>query len=182
KAAGGSRVVTEVVTSISKVSESALALTGTLNALGSHAEGIGKLMNIITDIADQTNLLALNAAIEAARAGDAVIAIQKGTQDSIASMQLSSQAVDQSMELARQAGASLQSILVVAESTAEEVRAIVGESEQQAQASGELNANTEEVQRIARETAERMAAAKEAVTEISLLVEEIRHVVETLTQ
>jgi len=32
---------------------------------------IGKIVEIIGDIADQTNLLALNAAIEAARAGDA---------------------------------------------------------------------------------------------------------------
>lgn len=32
---------------------------------------IGKIVDIIGDIADQTNLLALNAAIEAARAGDA---------------------------------------------------------------------------------------------------------------
>lgn len=35
------------------------------------AEGIGEIINTISDIADQTNLLALNAAIEAARAGDA---------------------------------------------------------------------------------------------------------------
>jgi methyl-accepting chemotaxis protein len=34
-------------------------------------EHIGKIVNIITEIAGQTNLLALNAAIEAARAGDA---------------------------------------------------------------------------------------------------------------
>jgi methyl-accepting chemotaxis protein len=37
----------------------------------SEMEHIGKIINIITEIAGQTNLLALNAAIEAARAGDA---------------------------------------------------------------------------------------------------------------
>jgi methyl-accepting chemotaxis protein len=39
--------------------------------LGSAAEQIGKVIEVIQDIAEQTNLLALNATIEAARAGDA---------------------------------------------------------------------------------------------------------------
>ena len=34
------------------------------------SEGIGEVVQVITNIAEQTNLLALNAAIEAARAGD----------------------------------------------------------------------------------------------------------------
>lgn len=42
-----------------------------MDRLGASAKDIGKVIEVITDIADQTNLLALNATIEAASAGDA---------------------------------------------------------------------------------------------------------------
>jgi methyl-accepting chemotaxis protein len=41
-----------------------------IGALGSRADNIGKIVEVIDDLAEQTNLLALNAAIEAARAGE----------------------------------------------------------------------------------------------------------------
>src|SRR5437660_3991454 len=40
-----------------------------IDALGTRADDIGKIVEVIDDLAEQTNLLALNAAIEAARAG-----------------------------------------------------------------------------------------------------------------
>jgi methyl-accepting chemotaxis protein len=42
-----------------------------MDKLGEAAKSIGKVVDVINDIADQTNLLALNATIEAASAGDA---------------------------------------------------------------------------------------------------------------
>ncbi|HEY9854269.1 MAG TPA: methyl-accepting chemotaxis protein [Stenomitos sp.] len=45
-------------------------LLAVIRKLGDSSSEIGKIVEVIDDIADQTNLLALNAAIEAARAGD----------------------------------------------------------------------------------------------------------------
>jgi methyl-accepting chemotaxis protein len=45
--------------------------SGQMEGLGQAAEGIGKVVETITEISEQVNLLALNATIEAARAGEA---------------------------------------------------------------------------------------------------------------
>ncbi|NPA11246.1 MAG: chemotaxis protein [Epsilonproteobacteria bacterium] len=56
-------VLNELIEFISHTNEA-------INMLSQRADEIGKIVELITDIADQTNLLALNAAIEAARAGE----------------------------------------------------------------------------------------------------------------
>jgi len=54
-----------------RASQLAAGSNETIAQLGTAADEIGKVIQVIQDIAEQTNLLALNATIEAARAGEA---------------------------------------------------------------------------------------------------------------
>ena len=52
------------------IKSSVSSLSEIINMLGKRANDIGKIVNVIDDVADQTNLLAINAAILASKAGD----------------------------------------------------------------------------------------------------------------
>jgi methyl-accepting chemotaxis protein len=52
------------------IKKSVTDLSGIINMLGKRADDIGKIINIINEVADQTNLLAINAAILASKAGE----------------------------------------------------------------------------------------------------------------
>ena len=52
------------------IKSSVSSLSEIINMLGKRATDIGKIVNVIDDVADQTNLLAINAAILASKAGE----------------------------------------------------------------------------------------------------------------
>jgi len=52
------------------IKSSVSSLSEIINMLGKRANDIGKIVNVIDDVADQTNLLAINAAILASKAGE----------------------------------------------------------------------------------------------------------------
>ena len=55
---------------LNRINDSIESSAGIIDVLGTRADDIGKIIEVIDDLAEQTNLLALNAAIEAARAGE----------------------------------------------------------------------------------------------------------------
>lgn len=208
KAEEGQDVVSSVVQSINEVNERSHKLTESLGALGRRAEDIGSVMTVITDIADQTNLLALNAAIEAARAGEAgrgfavvadevrklaektmqatrevdeaIQAIQVASQDNIKGMQATSEVVTRTTSLASEAGNSLGAIVDVAIANADQVRSIASASEEQSATSEQIGNSSEEINRIAMETAAGMRESSTAVNELAEMTQRLQQVVDEL--
>jgi methyl-accepting chemotaxis protein len=70
EAEDGQHAVSLLKTQVGEAGDEMNSLGSVVNALASRSLEIGKIVEVINDIASQTNLLALNAAIEAARAGD----------------------------------------------------------------------------------------------------------------
>jgi len=195
KAQIGAGVVRQAVEAITSVQHHSENLKTHMDELGKQAQGIGQIINVISDIADQTNLLALNAAIEAARAGEAgrgfaVVAdevrklaektmsatnevgqairgIQAGAKASIDGMGNASKAVDQATQLAGESGQMLEEIVAIVEASADQVRSIATASEQQSAASEEINRAVDRINQISSETAEAMGQSTEAVGELA---------------
>jgi methyl-accepting chemotaxis protein len=134
----GAAVIHSAATEMRKISEAVQSSSDIVAELGHQSNQITSIVNTIKEIADQTNLLALNAAIEAARAGEqgrgfAVVAdevrklaertslstteiagmvdkIQNGTRSAVSSMQAGVTQVSNGVELANQAGDSINRI------------------------------------------------------------------------
>ncbi|PTN37322.1 methyl-accepting chemotaxis protein [Desulfonatronum sp. SC1] len=210
KAKDGAKVVSASVEAINTVQAKAQEMKGNLDQLGRQAEQIGRIMTVIEDIADQTNLLALNAAIEAARAGDAgrgfavvadevrklaektmnatkevgeaISAIQQGTQANIRGMDQSVSAIEDATRLANQSGDALREILSLAEQAADQVRSIATAAEQQSATSEEINRGVEDISRISSETSVVMDQSAQAVSELSRQAVELQEVVQRMKQ
>ena len=159
----GAKAVQETIACIRQVAEQSAGVARGMRELDGHAVGIGRILDLIKDIADQTNLLALNAAIEAARAGDAgrgfavvadevrklaektmhattdvthaVKAIQQAAQSSSLATEHTVALTAQSTELANNSGAKLSSILHMTDCAVRDVQAITLATKEQSRAS-----------------------------------------------
>ena len=208
EAENGEQIVERAIAAINRVSELAQGLKENMHALGSKAESIGQVMNVISDIADQTNLLALNAAIEAARAGEAgrgfavvadevrklaektmgatrevgeaISSIQAAARQNIESMDVASKAVEEATGLAGESGEALKRIVSLSNENSEQIQSIAAASEEQSATSEEISRNVDNVNRIVSETAEAMIQSSQAVQELARMAAELREVIKEL--
>ncbi len=112
-ARSGLKVMDNTLDAINLLSKEVDHVGSAMNKLEQDTSRIGSVLDVIKNVAEQTNLLALNAAIEAARAGeqgrgfavvaDEVRSLAKRTQDSTAEIQQIIEAVQQGAAKAMQA-------------------------------------------------------------------------------
>ncbi len=195
RAEGGADVVRNAMAAIDEVDRLAAGLKQQLGDLGGRADGIGRVIDVISDIADQTNLLALNAAIEAARAGDAgrgfavvadevrklaektmqatqevgnaIRAIQEGTRSAVQGMETAVGAVERSRELSAQSGEALSGIVELVVQSSDQVQSIAAAAEQQSSTSESINRSVEAVRESADGLTGEMEAAGRAVRSLA---------------
>lgn len=156
----GVSAVQSTIEGIGRIEEGVREAEAVISHLGEHAEEIGKILNVITDIADQTSLLALNAAIIAAQAGergrsfavvadeikklsdrttsstkeirDLISAVQAETQRAVEVMRAEAQSVEEGVNIAFQAGQALEKIQKSAKKSADMATQIAVATSQQA--------------------------------------------------
>ena len=160
----GSKAVGESVEAMTLIRESSLQ--------------IGKIINVISEIASQTNLLALNAAIEAARAGEhglgfAVVADEvrkladrsnRAAKEISNLIKESTDRVERGVKLSEQTGQSLKQITEGVAGTATKISEIASATVHQTSTAKEVSVAIEQVVRVTEGAAagsEQMASSSE---------------------
>ena len=203
----GGTVVEQTIEGMRGISDAVSAGAASVAELGKRGEQIGKIIDVINDIADQTNLLALNAAIEAARAGEhgrgfavvadevrkladrttkatdeiaeSIKAIQAETGEAVERMNAGTDQVATGVESATQAGQSLEKIVTSAQEVAGMIQSIAAAAEQQSAASEEVSRNVESVAAVSRQAGEGANQAASAAAQLSSKAEQLQRLVDT---
>lgn len=162
---------------MTNIKSGVVSLSDIINNLGKRTVDIGKILNVIDDVADQTNLLAINAAILASKAGEhgkgfSVVAdeiknlaertsfstneiaelirsVQEGTKTSIRMASEGIHTVDKGLTLVNDVNDALKDIVESSKASTEMARAIQRATEEEALAIKQI---TDSVERMTEQT------------------------------
>ncbi|XXE68770.1 methyl-accepting chemotaxis protein [Pseudomonas sp. R1-6] len=204
-AGDGRDLVQETVGAIERMSADVQSTATLIGNLADESRDIGKVLDVIRGLADQTNLLALNAAIEAARAGEAgrgfaVVAdevralahrtqqstseiermigsIQSGTEQAVDSMRNSTERAESTLNIARGAGMSLDTINTAIVEINERNLVIASAAEEQAQVAREVDRNLVNIRDLSVQTATGANQTSAASAELSRLAVDLNSMV-----
>ena len=177
-ASRGKTIADESVATMTRVHDTTVALSTTVDKLTKSVGEISGIAITIKEIADQTNLLALNAAIEAARAGEqgrgfAVVAdevrklaertikatveiadkialVQGEAEETSRSMSQASGEVTKASGFIRNVGTELSAMVASVQRVRDQITQIAAAVDEQSAASGEVASNIEKTSSIAR--------------------------------
>jgi methyl-accepting chemotaxis protein len=204
-AGDGRDLVQETVGAIERMSSDVQATATLIGNLAEESRDIGKVLDVIRGLADQTNLLALNAAIEAARAGEAgrgfaVVAdevralahrtqqstseiermigsIQAGTEHAVDSMRNSTERAASTLNIAKGAGMSLDTINTAIVEINERNLVIASAAEEQAQVAREVDRNLVNIRDLSVQSATGASQTSAASSELSRLAVDLNGMV-----
>jgi methyl-accepting chemotaxis protein len=204
-AQAGGLTVQSTVSTIGQLLKANQETSAKIEELGRSSDAIGKIVNVINEIAGQTNLLALNASIEAARAGEhgrgfavvagevrrlaertsvatkeideTVRAIQQGTGEAVEAMRSSMSHVQSGVTSANSAGEALTSIILGSESVQKMVTQIAAAATEQSYSTQSVTANVSEIASIIERTASSSQQSVEACQQLAVLANQLSSLV-----
>jgi len=168
-------------------------LSELIEGIGSSTRNIGKIVELIEEIADQTNLLALNAAIEAARAGEAgrgfaVVAdeVKRLAERSVESTREISSVVASVQEDTSRATELAQEILGQMVGSVNRTRELVGQifrhTEEQSSGASEVLSTSQRMQLVAEQLAAAARDQADGVQQILRAVESMNRMTQQVAE
>jgi methyl-accepting chemotaxis protein len=205
----GDEAVAKTLEGMQRISGAMENVARVIAGLGKRSQEIGKIVELIVDIADQTNLLALNAAIEAARAGEAgrgfaVVAdevrklaersvaatkeivdlishVQQETADAVETAGAGAAETKAGIALADRAGLALRRILESVSRSSELMAEIASSTAQQAHASAGLQRAVADMNAAAAQVTTAVREQAAGSQQIRAAVENINHIMADVT-
>ncbi|GHU39751.1 methyl-accepting chemotaxis protein [Betaproteobacteria bacterium] len=202
----GLTVVENTIGEMELITSSASVTADNVKALADKSSEIGKVVNVIKEIADQTNLLALNAAIEAARAGEAgrgfavvadevrklaerttqstaeivatIDAIQTSTQTTLKSTEISKEQAQSGMALVNETGTSMKDVKEKLDETLNSVTQITDALAEQSKASQMIGHDIERIAQMTEENTSAVGSLNNTVVSVKTLADDLNRLVQ----